>query len=373
MVVLQVGSSPLDGLDKAIPFPLICILVSQILTSKLNSALHCGLIPGFNGNINSNFNHLIYGDDLVRITRTSRCIACKINLFLNSYGHLISQHLNVNKSAVYFPCWFNKRVQASICSILHINSASFPFKYLGILISPMKLVVSIFNHMINKIRHTCAHREHSKLSMAVKSLLINSSLFSILNYNLSIYPIPDSVLNEINKVVRDFLWHKSGNIGKGIHVVRWSYVTKSKREGGLAVKNLSIVKHSIFAKHVFRYLNQDNVLWEDILLFKYGYMNFWRNPTPVNCSTFFRGFCVTANILKPCYWINSLNPGTISLLHDPWCFDIPLAYKPTFINIDLDLNALNISDFINNNWDYQKLRYLFGNINFDIIDILWNN
>lgn len=66
-----------------------------------------------------------------------------------------------------------------------------------------------------------------------------------------------------------------------------------------------------------------------------------------------------------------LNPGTISLFHDPWCSDIPFAYKPTFINTDLDLDALSVSDFISNNyWDFQKLECLFGSSVVDIINRL---
>lgn len=127
--------------------------------------------------------------------------------------------------------------------------------------------------------------------MAAKTLLINTSLFSILNYYMTAYPIPDSVLKEVSKIVRDFLWHKGGN-GKGIHVISWSYVTDSKREGGLAVRNLFIAKHALLAKHVFKYLNHDSVLWVDILISKYGYMNFWHNSTPANCSVFFGVFAI---------------------------------------------------------------------------------
>lgn len=121
----------------------------------LNAALHTDQIPGFNRNINSNFNHCMYADDLVLITRATRFAARNIKLCLNFYGHLTGQHLNVSKSSIYFPSWFNKRVQASICSILCIDPTSLPFKYLGVLISLKKLDVSVFNHLIEKIRHSC--------------------------------------------------------------------------------------------------------------------------------------------------------------------------------------------------------------------------
>lgn len=114
------------------------VLVSQSLTNMLNLALSFGHIPGFNINFNIRFNHLMYADDLVIISRASRATAHNIIGCLEIYGFLTSQHINNSKSTVYFPTWFDKRVQNSICSILKINSGCFSFKYLGILISPKK-------------------------------------------------------------------------------------------------------------------------------------------------------------------------------------------------------------------------------------------
>lgn len=56
--------------------------------------------------------------------------------------------------------------------------------------------------------------------------------------------------------------------------------------------------------------------------------------TPPNCLTFFKGLCINANILKPFLWINWFNPVVTSLLHHPWMFEIPIAFKPFFINMD---------------------------------------
>lgn len=124
-------------------------------------------------------------------------------------------------------------------------------------------------------------------------------------------------------------------------------------------------------KHVFKYLNHDNVLWVDVLIHKYGYLNFWSNHFPPNYSVIFRGLYTTANVLKPNCWINNLNPGITSMSNDPWCFDIPLAFKPTFINIDFDMASMTVGDLIYYNcWDLHKLIDLFGYHSNDIINRL---
>lgn len=154
------------------------ILISQNLSSMLNFALRQNMIPGFNQNLNHNFNHLMYADDLILITRANRNTARNIKLCLNIYRKLTGQFPNSSKSAIYFPSWFNLRVFASICSILAFPSANFPITYLGILVSPKRLAIVVFNDMIAKIRNICSSWKY--FSKVVKVVLINSSLLSIL-------------------------------------------------------------------------------------------------------------------------------------------------------------------------------------------------
>lgn len=66
------------------------VLVSQSLTNMLNLALSFGHIPGFNINFNIRFNHLMYADDLVIISRASRATAHNIIGCLEIYGFLTS-------------------------------------------------------------------------------------------------------------------------------------------------------------------------------------------------------------------------------------------------------------------------------------------
>lgn len=108
-----------------------------------------------------------------------------------------------------------------------------------------------------------------------------------------------------------FFWHKGGD-RKGIHAVAWDDLTESKPEGGLAIRNLFLAKHSLMAKHILKYMNNDNFIWVDILHFKYGALNFWRNSVPVGCSWFFRGLCNAAFKLRAFLWLNFINPAQTS-------------------------------------------------------------
>lgn len=206
----------------------------------LNFGIHNAMIPSFYSNLCHNFNHLMYADDLILITRASRLANRNLKLCLSISSRLTGQLPNLAKSQIYFPSRFNKKVSKSICSILNLNPASFPFIYLGILISPKRIDVASFRTMIDKISRTYNRLNSLMLSPASKTVLINSTLLSIPTYNLSVYPIPDTILSKITKIVSRFFfffWGKGCN-GKGIHNVAWSCFTHKKTEGALVLETL---------------------------------------------------------------------------------------------------------------------------------------
>lgn len=60
--------------------------------------------------------------------------------------------------------------------------------------------------------------------------------------------------------------------------------------------------------------------------------------------------------MKPNLWIISFNPMQTSFLFYPWLFDVPLAFKPTYLNVSADLSAINMTDLFNDGqWDSQLL------------------
>lgn len=148
----------------------------------------------------------------------------------------------------------------------------------------------------------------------------------------------------------------------------WSTLIESKPDGGLGIRDLSLAKHSLMPKHIFKYLNYDDAIWVDILINKYGKINLCSDAIPAKCSWFFRDPCHSAAFIRSHCKINSVNPDSTSFLWDPWMFDIPVALKPTFLNLDLDLEQINLFDFITGNcWNPHNFTSVFGNL-FDSYD-----
>lgn len=87
----------------------------------------------------------------------------------------------------------------------------------------------------------------------------------------------------------------------------------------------------------------------------------WTSSIPASCSWFYRGLCRNANHIKPFLWMSNINPANTSFPYDPWYFDIPLAFKPTFLNMDMDLKSIQLFNLLlDTHWNIHLLRNLFG-------------
>lgn len=74
------------------------------------------------------------------------------------------------------------------------------------------------------------------MSIIGRVQLVNSVISSMLVYTFHVYKWPKSLLNELSKLIRNFIW--SGDVSyRKICTVSWKEVCKPRNEGGLAVKD----------------------------------------------------------------------------------------------------------------------------------------
>ncbi|XP_076959404.1 uncharacterized protein LOC143635460 [Bidens hawaiensis] len=97
-----------------------------------------------------------------------------------------------------------------------------------------------------------------------KVTLIKSVLESLPTYYFSIYKAPVTVINELEALIKKFLW--GGNLDvKKIHWVAWDKVTCTKKNGGLGLKRLNISNSVLLLKWVWRYRVEAGALWRKII------------------------------------------------------------------------------------------------------------
>jgi hypothetical protein len=82
---------------------------------------------------------------------------------------------------------------------------------------------SIWNGVIEKIERRLTDWKRLYLSKGGGITLIKSSLSNLPTYFLSLFPLPPSIANRIDKLQRDFLWEGRGDKVK-FHLISWSKV-----------------------------------------------------------------------------------------------------------------------------------------------------
>ena len=54
------------------------------------------------------------------------------------------------------------------------------------------------------------------------------------------------------------------------HLVKWSTVCANKRNGGLGVRDLSMLNRALLCKWIWRFANEKNALWRNVIHWKFG-------------------------------------------------------------------------------------------------------
>jgi len=102
--------------------------------------------------------------------------------------------------------------------------------------------------VINKIRTVCAVWKGRKLKLNGKVMVVNSLLLSVCVYVMNVIEMPGWVMNELNKIVCDFIWE-----GKGVKIAQKTLVGK-RWEGGLNLMDLEIKRTAMRIKTVIKYM-----------------------------------------------------------------------------------------------------------------------
>lgn len=130
--------------------------------------------------------------------------------------------------------------------------------YLGMPLGNKHKDVEIWDRIIEKTVKRLSQWKAQYLSLGGRVTLINSVLNSFPTYLMSLFPLPSSVAKKLDKRRRDFLW-KLNKEGGGYNLVKWE------------------VMHNIclLMKWLWRFSEEEESLWIEVITHKYGYINHW--------------------------------------------------------------------------------------------------
>lgn len=147
--------------------------------------------------------------------------------------------------------------------LLGFSLGSLPFTYLGAPIFKGRPKKIYFQPIADRVKIKLASWKASLLSIAGRVQLVKSVIQSMFIHTMSVFSWPTSLLREIEKWIKIFIW--SGDINKRkLVTIAWKKVCVDTEEGGLGIRSLICLNHATNLKLCWELLNSEEQ-WAEVL------------------------------------------------------------------------------------------------------------
>lgn len=247
--------------------PILFNFVADCLSRMVRKAQRGGLVCGLADNIiDKGVAILQYADDTIICLKDDMEVARNMKLLLYLYEMMSGLKINFLKSEIILVNSEDSKC-AQYAELFNCQLGAFPIKYLGVPVSPSRLHVKDWIPLIERNEKKLQAWKGSSLSIAGRMTLINSSLSSSFIYHMSIYLLPKTTMDTLDKQRRKFFW-QGGGTRKKYHLVKWDNICKSKMKGGLGVKDIAKMDVSLLCKWWWK-LEREEGVWQEIIEKKY--------------------------------------------------------------------------------------------------------
>ncbi|PWA74759.1 RNA-directed DNA polymerase, eukaryota, Reverse transcriptase zinc-binding domain protein [Artemisia annua] len=218
--------------------------------------------------------HICFADDLLMFCYGDSTSVKVYRDAIEEFGSYSGVLPNYNKSTIIFGS-MNDEDKQRILSIVPFKVEKLPIRYLGVPLTSKRLGVKDCKSLIDKVKSRIFNWKNKCLTYAGRLQLIAAVLESLHVYWASVFLLPQTIINDINKLLKIFLWNQ-GEIFKGKAKVSWKNICKPKKQGGLGLKDLGIWNKAMIAKHLWNIADDKKTLWVKwISTVKFKGRNIW--------------------------------------------------------------------------------------------------
>ncbi|XP_060212170.1 uncharacterized protein LOC132639766 [Lycium barbarum] len=277
------------GLRQGDPIsPLLFVLVMEYLSRVLAKMAK---LPDFRYHPmckQQGLTHLVFADDLMIFCKGQPASVRRIMEALGHFTEATGLEANVDKSSLYL-AGVDDDTKEEISQITGYAIGSFPIRYPGLPLSPKKWNKLECHQLCQKITEKIRTVSTRHLSYAGKLQIINSVFFSLHNFWGSVFILPQSVIKEVDKKCREFLWGSTTE-KKKIALVAWEKLCRPKRQGGLNIKGCKIWNMAAVGKLIWHIMEKKDIMW--VKWVQGVYMNnsddFMNHDPPSDCSWYWK-------------------------------------------------------------------------------------
>ncbi|GAU25702.1 hypothetical protein TSUD_216310 [Trifolium subterraneum] len=288
--------------------------------------------------------HLLFADDCFLFFKATINEATVLKNILDVYEVASGQAINLQKSEFYCNRNVNPEIREAIANHLEVAQVLGTGKYLSLPSMIGMSKKSTFKFIKDRIWRKVNSWSSRHLSQAGREVMIKSILQSIPTYVMSVFLLPSTLNDEIEKMINSLWWGHNGNNNRGLHWLSWERLSVSKDQGGMGFKNLQAFNLAMLGKQAWNLVTKPSSLITKLLKAQcYPKSDFFESSIGHNPSYIWRSIWNSKSIIKDgCRW--SIGTGErISIWEQNW-----LSRK--------DLMLENAKA-----WNYDKIINLFDN------------
>jgi hypothetical protein len=188
--------------------------------------------------------HLQYPDDTLFVGEDCVENLWSMKAILRWFELISGVKVNFFKSKLFGIYLEDGFLDLAASTFLKCRIGKLPFIYLGLLVGENPRLESTSKPVIDVVKNRLSSWINRYVSLGGRVVLINSVLSEIPTFYLSFLKMPTRVWIILLAIQMNFLW--GGTLGKSkISWVKWENVCRSKKQGGLGVKDLRIMNISL--------------------------------------------------------------------------------------------------------------------------------
>ncbi|CAN1325750.1 LINE-1 retrotransposable element ORF2 protein [Linum perenne] len=312
------------GLRQGCPLsPFLFIICAEGLSNLLRKAADRGSIHGTRVAKGApTLTHLFFADDSMFFFKAEISEARKMKEIFEAYAAASGQVINYDKSGMYITNSVHTYLKAAVAAILGIAGDLDTGRYLGMPAMVGRNKRRVFAFLRDRVWQKLHSWLGRKVSNGGREVLIKSVAQAIPIYCMNVFMIPQTIADEIQKMINSFWWGLKGNGQRGISWMKWERLCVRKENGSMGFRDFTGFNLALLGKQGWKLLSNPDALVTKVYKAKYfPHRDFLSDEEVNNPSVVWRSISRAQVVIRQGYRWRIGSDSSLKVWNRPWLMD----------------------------------------------------